>query len=101
MGIRAVLEAVMIDKSGDHQSFKNNTDAFEKAGYLSERQRSTINTILEVGHAAIHRAWEPTEDDIETLFRITVSVIESVYLHEPRAERLERTVPRRPKPKKF
>jgi Domain of unknown function (DUF4145) len=99
MGIRAALEMVMIDKTGDHQNFTKNIDAFEKAGYLSGRQRSMIDSILEAGHAAIHRGWEPTKNDIETLFRIAESVIENVYLHEPRAERLEKAVPKRHKPK--
>jgi len=90
---------VMIDKVGDHKYFTKNIDAFAEAGYLSVRQRSQIDTILEAGHAAIHRGWEPSEADVETLFRITESVIENVYLHEKSAERLESAVPRRQKPK--
>src|SRR5271157_2537733 len=72
-----------------------NLDEFQKAGYLSERQRTALDTIFEAGHAAIHRGWEPTEDDIRTLMDITESVIESVYLHGVRAERLEKVVPKR------
>ncbi len=102
MGIRATLEHTMIDKIGDHGKFVINLDEFQKAGYLSERQRTALDTIFEAGHAAIHRGWEPTEDDIRTLMDITESVIESVYLHGVRAERLEKVVPKRlPRPKKL
>jgi hypothetical protein len=70
-------------------------DQFEKVGYLSERQRTVLDTILEAGHASIHRGWEPTEDDIRTLLDITESVIENVYFHEARAAHLEKAVPKR------
>ena len=99
MGTRAALEMIMIHKVDDHRSFTENIDAFEKAGYLSVRERSIIDSILEAGHAAIHRGWEPTEDDTETLVRVTESVIEKVYLNEPRARRLEKAIPKRQKPK--
>jgi ribosomal protein L37E len=101
MGIRATLEFAMIDTIGDRGKLIMNLDEFEKAGYLSERQRTALDTILDAGHAAIHRGWEPTDDDIGILLDVTESVIESVYLHEARAERLEKGIPKRlPRPKK-
>jgi hypothetical protein len=59
MGIRATLECAMIDKIGDHGKFITNLDEFEKAGYLSVRQRTALDTIVNAGHAAIHRGSEP------------------------------------------
>jgi hypothetical protein len=95
MGIRAALENLMIDKIGDQGSFKANLDALLNAGYLSVRQQGTLESILEAGHAAMHRDWEPTEENINTILEITESVIETVYLHEHRANALDQTVPRR------
>ena len=60
MGVRAALESVMIDKVGDQGRWIQNVDAFEKAGYLSVRERTTLDTIIKAGDAAIHRGWEPT-----------------------------------------
>lgn len=97
MGIRAALEGVMIEKVGDNRSFENNMDTFEKAGYLSVRQRGTLEHILEAGHAAMHRGWEPTHNEIATLLDITESIIEEVYLHEHQAECLAKVVPKRPR----
>jgi hypothetical protein len=95
MGIRAILESVMIDKVGDHNGFTANVDAFQGMGYLSVRQRGILDSILEAGHAAIHRKWHPTPDDINALLDITESVVELGYLHENRAGELEKRVPKR------
>ena len=46
MTVRAILEAVMIHRVGDRGGFSAN-------------QRNTIEPVLEAGHAAIHRNFEP------------------------------------------
>jgi hypothetical protein len=101
MGIRAALEALMIDKVGDRGTFKGNLDALQREHYLSLRQRNDLERILEAGHAAIHRGWKPTNDQIDTVLDITEGLIESIYIHGPSAERLEKEVPKRPKPQKI
>jgi hypothetical protein len=50
MGIRALLEQIMMPKVGDLGSFEKQLDAFEKAGYISFIQRDTMKATLEVGH---------------------------------------------------
>jgi hypothetical protein len=96
MGIRAAFEMVMIDKSEDRGSFVKNIDAFQAKGYLSVRQRHVIESILEAGHASIHRNWDPDPKDLDVLLDVIESVIESVYLHEHRSQDLEGRLPRRP-----
>jgi hypothetical protein len=100
MGVRAALEQVMIEKVGDQKSFNNNLSHFEQDGYISARQRKLLASILEAGHAAIHRAWQPTRMDVSHLLDIAESIIESVYLHEGHAVVLEARVPRRNPPNK-
>jgi hypothetical protein len=95
MGIRAALERVMIDRVGDGGSFKANMDAFQGAGYLSLRQAMSLDSILEAGHAAIHRGWEPSNNDIITLLDVAESLIETVYLHEHPARDLDKKLPKR------
>jgi hypothetical protein len=95
MGTRAVLETIMVSETGDRGKFQKNMDAFVEGGYLSLRQRNTVEAILEAGHATIHRGWKPTGADVLALMDITESVIETTYLHEPRARDLEAVVPRR------
>jgi Domain of unknown function (DUF4145) len=99
MGTRAALETIIVSKTGDQGNFRQNLDAFQAAGYLAPRQRKTIETILEVGHATIHRGWKPTDADVSAVIDITEGIIETTYLHEPRVRELEARVPRRrPRP---
>jgi hypothetical protein len=96
MGARATLEHVMIDKVGDVGNFTVKMDEMEKDGYLSRRQRMDLDTILEAGHATIHRGWKPTDEQISTVLDITERLIESTYIHNERAARLAQAVPPRP-----
>lgn len=96
MGIRAALESVMIERVRDRGNFKENMKAFQEAGYLSVRQAMTLDSILDAGHAAIHRGWEPTSEDVAMLLDITESIVEIVYLHENYARTLDKNIPKRP-----
>lgn len=95
MGIRALVEQTMIDKIGDKGNFGTNLKEFEAAGYLSAVQRKFLETTLELGHAAIHRGYEPTTEDIRRSLDITEPILETVYIHEGHAEHLQKSVPSR------
>ena len=95
MGIRALVEQMFIDKVGDKGSFIQNLDAFSSAGYLSRIQRDSLEATLELGHAAIHRGYEPSADDIRRALDIAEPLLETVYIHEGRAEQLQKTIPKR------
>lgn len=95
MGIRALIEYLMIAKVSDNGTFGKNLGAFQQAGYLSEKQREIIEPILEAGHAAIHRGFHPSAEDVLTVVEITESLVETIYIHSHKAERLKNRVPRR------
>ena len=95
MGIRALLEHVMIAKVGDKGTFQKNVQAFLDAGFISPTQRSFLEAVLEAGHATMHRAYEPTKDDLVTLMDIAETTIESSYLHERRVQQLQGRIPPR------
>lgn len=96
MGIRSLLERIMITKVGqDCGTFAKNIAKFEELGYLSSKERARLDTILDAGHATIHRAFEPTKDDIITLIDLTEHIVETVYVHEGPVEKLKRRVPKR------
>ncbi len=101
MGVRALLEQIMVSKTGDQGSFGKNMTAFEEKGFISKVQRERLEAILEVGHAAIHRAFVPTTDEVVTLIDIAEHIIETVYLHESKVKAVTQRVPPRPeRPKK-
>lgn len=89
----------MITKAGDLGTFVQNIAAFEKLGFVSSKQRERLEAILEAGHATIHRAYEPTRDDVVTLVDLTEHIVQTVYLHEPRIVELKKRVPARTKKK--
>ncbi len=95
MGVRSLLETIMISKTQDQGSFKSNIEAFEKLGYVSRVQRKRLETILEAGHAAIHRGFTPTTQDVVTLLDIAEHIIETVYLHVEKVEKLKSRIPLR------
>lgn len=97
MGIRALLEQVLIDKVGDHQSFKRNLDAICRAGFISSVQRDTLTTVLDAGHAATHRMYVPSEAELNLALDISEGVIESIYVHVDAASELTNLVPVRRK----
>lgn len=96
MGIRALLEQVMIDKVGDQFSFFKNIDAFCQQGYASLVQRDQLITILDAGHAAMHRSYAPSDRDLSTALDIIEGIMASIYVHPDSAEKLAGRVPQRP-----
>jgi hypothetical protein len=98
MGIRSVLEHVMIAKVGDYHKFSETLEQFYKAGYISLMQRDTLNESLEAGHAATHRFFNPTELDLDILLNITEGILAAIYIHPDQAEFLSKRVPPRVTP---
>ena len=96
MGIRALLEIVMIDKVGDKGSFSANIKAFKEAGYISSKQEEVIKPILEAGHAAMHRGYKPDKQDVVQLMDVTESIIETIYINESKIQSLTSKIPSRP-----
>lgn len=97
MGIRALIEHVIIDKVGDHGRFTSNLDEFEQRGFLSSSERSIIEAALEVGHASIHRDHKPELDVLNSCLDIVEALINRLYLWPLQAQAIEKTVPARKK----
>lgn len=93
MAIRALLEQVMINKIGDKGSFPKNIAEFQEKGFISTTQKNFLETVIEAGHASMHRAFKPSKQDIVALVNITESVIESSYVNEHRAFDLRKVIP--------
>jgi Domain of unknown function (DUF4145) len=96
MGVRALLERVMILKVGDLDTFDQKLDAFQKQGYISLIQRDAMRSTLDVGDAAMHRAFKPTEQDLKIALDVVEGVFSPIFGHKEEAERLGDRVPPRP-----
>lgn len=101
MGIRALLEQVMILKIGDLKTFDDKLDAFQKDGNISSLQRDSMRATLDVGDAAMHRAFKPTESDLKIALDIVEGVFAPIFGHSDAAKQLANRVPARvPRPTK-
>ena len=97
LGIRALLELIMIDKVGDQGSFKKNLNEFQNKGFISQKQKEIIEIVLEVGHAAMHRSYIPSKKDVVPLMDITESIFEMIYINESKSKGIGKKVPKRKK----
>jgi Domain of unknown function (DUF4145) len=93
--IRAFFEQLMIAKVGDHKSFGANLTAFLNAGFIAKNQRTAIEHILESGHAAIHRRYQPIEDDLNTALNIVETITATIFFHEEESKEVAARVPPR------
>jgi hypothetical protein len=101
LGIRALLEQVMVLKVGDLATFDQKLDEFQKQGYISLIQRDAMRTTLDVGDAVMHRAFKPTEEDLKVALDVVEGVFSPIFGHKNEAERLgDRVPPRAPRPTK-
>jgi hypothetical protein len=95
MGIRALLEQVMILKVGDLGTFDQKLDDFQKKGYISLLQRDAMRATLDVGDAAMHRAFRPTEQELKVALDVVEGVFSPIFGHKEAAEKLADRVPPR------
>lgn len=95
MGIRAVIEAIMIDKVGDQKTFSANLKAFQGQGYISTFQLGILEVALEIGHATIHRGLIPDKDHLEIALDTVENLVHSLYLLEDRAKATGKRIPKR------
>jgi hypothetical protein len=97
MGVRALIEKVMILKVGDKGTFVKNLEAFQQAGYVSTIEHDALAEILEAGHAAIHRTYLPTTEEIEKVLNIVEGVMAAIFVHTGDVKKISERVPPRPK----
>ena len=95
LGIRTVLEFIMIHKVGDKGTFSNNLNEFEKQGHISSGQKKILEAVLETGHATMHRSYSPSKEDLITCMDITENVIATIFIHPREAEKLSKHIPPR------
>lgn len=96
MGIRALAERGMVDLVGEKGTFKKTIRAFLDAGYVAPfRAEMFENTLIEAGHAAMHRNFSPSADDVNTLLDILEGVLNTVHYEPMRADAVRRTIPPR------
>lgn len=95
MGVRATLEAIMVDKVGDQKSFKANIDKFAEEGHIARNQVGRIMSVLDAGGAVIHRGYVPTDADVIAMVDLTENLVESIDFHDEPIQAVAKRVPPR------
>ena len=95
MGIRALLEHIMVSKIGDQKSFVKNLKEFQSQGYISKIQKEALEHILEVGHAAMHRSYSPSHAELVVALDIAENLIETIYINDEKSKQIDCNVPKR------
>lgn len=95
MGLRAIIEAIMIDKVSDAGTFSENLKRFHSQGFISDVQHKALLAALELGHASIHRGHIPDSFQLETALDIMENLVQLLYVLEHRAKVSLSDLPRR------
>jgi Domain of unknown function (DUF4145) len=99
MGARAIIDLFIFRKVGDCGSFSQGLKTLVDKGYITVRNKGVIESVVEAGHAASHRAHRPTEEQLNSVMDIVESLIQQDLLEES-AEKLKKSIPKRSDRKK-
>lgn len=102
MGIRAVIDVVADHLLGSNGfGFGKKLAELQKAGHLSAQQHEAIIAVVEVGHAAAHRAHIPGERDVQLMWEILEHILCSAYSLTSMPTELNLHTPPKPRAKKI
>jgi hypothetical protein len=95
MGLRALIDTVILDKVGDAGTFKEKLKALHIAGYIATQQLDVLGAAIDTGNASSHRGFTPEVQDIEMVQAIVEHLLQSVYIHPENAKVLAKRTPKR------
>jgi hypothetical protein len=101
MGIRALTEKIMVEQVGRHTTFAATVEAFFQAGFVAPIQQDRFrNVLVEAGHAAIHRNFNPSREDVETLLDLVEGLVEAIYFQPLRTQAVGDKLPPDTRPRR-
>ena len=95
MGVRALIENVMLGILPDQGSFKANLNEFKEKGFITSQNADLLYKVIDAGSAVIHRAHIPSEKDVKTCIEVVKHLLHGVYVIKPQVDELHESVPQR------
>jgi hypothetical protein len=95
IGLRTLLETVMVEKIGDIGSFAKKVERFTDEGYVTPKMREALIHVLDAGHASAHRAYFPSQSDLVTCVELVKHLIQGIYILRPRVKKVADNTPKR------
>lgn len=80
MGARSLLDMFICEKIGDTGTFKEKIQRLVDENYISKSSQGLLELALEYGHAAIHRNYHPTKDEINGVLDIIENILHTEAL---------------------
>jgi hypothetical protein len=96
IGIRSLIDLVMIAKVGDRGRFDFTLLAFQEAGFIAPKQKDFIMNTIDAGSASAHRGHRPQTEDLTLLLNIAESLIQTVFIFPKQSEVASKLIPPRP-----
>ena len=96
LGVRALLERMMIERVGDQGTLGKNVTKFIEDGYIASAFADDFRKkVIEAGNAAMHRGYTPDASDIGALLDIVEGVVATTFIHPNRISKLAKRIPSR------
>lgn len=95
MGARTLIDTLLTEKLGDVGGFRQKLDAAVTAGVLTKEARDIVAAAVEVGHAASHRGFAPTHQQVLLVLDIVEHFLQGSYVLQDTSSRLSSSVPSR------
>lgn len=94
MGARTLVDLYMNEAIGDIGGFEKKLKALSETGHLAELDRETLESALNAGHAAAHRAHRPTHKQANYVMDIVENLLQKHAL-KIAAAKLNESIPAR------
>ncbi|WP_075186529.1 DUF4145 domain-containing protein [Teredinibacter haidensis] len=95
IGLRTLLETVMVEKIGDARSFGEKVKCFTKEGYVTPKMADALRHVLDAGNASAHRAYFPSKEDLTTCVELVKHLMHGIYILSPKVAKVAENTPKR------
>ena len=89
-GLRAVVEAICLDKKITAGNLQNKIEELSKQGFLAKPQTELLHEERYLGNAALHELATPAAEDIQDGLGIVEGLINTIYVLPAKAQRLKK-----------
>jgi hypothetical protein len=94
-GSRTLIDRLIVLTVGDKGNFARGLAALQDEGKLSKHERDILEPIVQAGHAAAHRGWAPTKEQLAIILDTVEGLIHRLLVLPKLSEELEEAVPGR------
>lgn len=95
IGLRTLLETVMVEKIGDARTFHEKVTRFTKEGYVTPKMADALSHVLDAGNASAHRAYFPSKEDLTTCVELVKHLMHGIYILNPNVDKVAENTPKR------